>query len=194
MSAEQVEKMLIQNGFASHYEVRPAPPEERGRYTPRKRVTIVPDAGAAWMLPLDTLGMAFSGMFATPSADHLLAVEGGEGVLVHTAAPGRALPSPASHLIGVARVPEREMLLVWGYYEMFALDVQGIVWHARTILYGDLEIQEITPDRVRYLWIEGNHQDGSEIPPHPFELDVRTGRRISGEGFQEEWTGHTPWP
>jgi hypothetical protein len=191
---------VIRNGFATRYEVHIlAEPGGGGANASRQRsgarLEIVPMSGERWRFWLSGLGAPFSGLFATPSPDHLLVVVQGEGAIANARSPGSSLSCPGVPLVGVARVPGRDILLVWGYYDMFALDPEGIVWHTRMIFYGDVVIEEVTPERVRYIWQRGQEQDGTEQPWLHFELEVATGHRVSDQGSDDEIIGgRLPWP
>jgi hypothetical protein len=195
--------MLVFNGFTASYEVASdAPP--RGRtlsysfptVSPRRpdvTATIIPRRGDPWGAGFHGWCHPISGIFATPSPDHFLAIAGGHGYLVGAERPEAWLSVP-HEILHLHRVPGVPVLLCEGHYEMTAISVGGILWHARLIPYGDVRVHAVTSDAVVCSWYQGGNPDGTDNPWRPFTLDTTTGRMSGDEHIWQDFAhGPVPW-
>lgn len=196
------------SGWSPAYDVRPATPDDAGLPAVRlqhpnvsaddyvfKRTLVRPRDAAPWVAELAGGAYEFAGCFATPSPRHVLVVDDGDGFLVDVRDPARRIVVPECPLVGAVRVPERDILLVWGFYEMMAIGAAGLLWRASMIPYGDVELREITPDVVRCAWYGGSNPDGTDDGWLPFEIDTATGVATGDPRYWQDLVhGPTPWP
>ncbi len=120
-----------------------------------------------------------SGLWACPRPDDLLAVAGGYGYLVNTAAAPPASP-PALHLqprpiTAVLPSPEARLLLLAGFHDVTALGAEGVRWRSARLSW-----EGVTLAAVRDGVLHGTGWNMRTDRELPFFLDLRNGQHTGG--------------
>jgi hypothetical protein len=140
--------------------------------------------GRVWERAYDGLTneYALAGAFGTPSPEYVCVIVHGLGFMVPVNSPETAEKIPGLPLVGISRIPNRELLLIWGESDLVLYGPAGRVWWIEGLSHENLEIEDVTADRI---------SGSSEIPsfgpePYvpaariPFEIEIDTGRVHGG--------------
>ena len=136
---------------------------------------VTPVDAAAWTGWFEPEEPCFlSGVYACPSGHHLLVVSEGNGYVVAADQP-KDYYLIAGPVLGVARVPDRRMIVTWTEQDLFAYDEVGErLWIERLAVDG-LKISAIAPDAI-----SGTVIDLTTGKPCAFSVDVDTGQVTGG--------------
>lgn len=115
-----------------------------------------------------------SGAWTCPDPDRLCAVSGGYAYLIDTTAPERFEQVEYRPVLGVRALPEQRLLLFTGHHSLLAWGVNGIAWQTPRLSAEGVTISGIEGDVLR-----GVGWDLTTDADVPFEIDLRTGERVS---------------
>lgn len=141
-------------------------------------VEVRPAEGSAF---LATCALGFrdpglpSGLWACPSAEHLLAVAGGYAYRVDTGAPERTELLEQRPVTAVLAAPEDELLLLAGFHDVLAVGADGVQWRSARLSWEGVALSGVGDGRLR-----GVGWDMFADAEVPFVVDLRTGKHEGG--------------
>lgn len=121
-----------------------------------------------------------TGVFSTPSPDHLLALAGGYAYLVDTLHPEACLHLPMKPVVdarAVAPTPElpNGLILLAGFHTVLAVDAGGVRWESKRLTWEGLTLTHAEGPTLHGTgW---NMMSNKDVP---FTLDLRTGEHEGG--------------
>lgn len=118
-----------------------------------------------------------TGAYAAPSGRHLVVVSRGQGFYVPVEEPDRFERLPAAPLRGIARVPEREIVVFWGFQDLVAYGPDGMLWWLQRLSEDDLEILRIERDGIHGTAWDASGTGEERVP---FRVDPSSGRVEGG--------------
>lgn len=144
---------------------------------------IVPAHAEAWVGTFSPQFAYFlTGIYACPSEAHLLVVNGGAAYIVNASDP-EDYSTVAGAIIGVARVPDRPVLLIWDEQNMSAYDASGLLWWIESLAEEDLCIKRLTSTHIFGTVADLLHNAVREIT-----IDV-SGGEVSGAWVRHSASG-----
>ena len=141
---------------------------------------VKPAAGANF---LATCALGFrepslpTGVFACPRGDDLLALAGGYAYLIDTLSPERCLHLPMRPVTQVLPAPATTLILLAGFHDILAVDVDGIRWRSARLSW-----EGVTMTHVDDLQLHGTGWNMRTDREVPFAVDLATGAHTGG-GF-----------
>jgi hypothetical protein len=119
-----------------------------------------------------------SGVYASPSADDMLALAGGYAYLIDTLAPETCLHLPLRPVTQVLSSPASGLILLAGFHNVLAVDATGIRWQSARLSWEGVTLTEVRDGHLHGLgW---NLPADREVP---FSIDLATGEHTGG-GFE----------
>jgi hypothetical protein len=167
-------------------------PRQRG---PWLHVRVEPHGGLAWTgaFELDAPGYYLTGLYGLPSGEDLLVVAAGAGYVVPVRNPAEWHRPPIAPVIGVRRVEDSPLAVLWDFQDLAVYGPEGPLWHRLNFATDDLDVTH-APDGV----IEGTRWRGGWGGMHHrdhrlFRLDAATGRVLDGDEDGQLKTGAAFW-
>lgn len=117
-----------------------------------------------------------SGVWSCPHPDWLCAVSGGYAYLIDTTTPERFEQAEYRPVLEVRALSEQGLLLFVGHHSMLAWGAGGKAWQTVRLSSEGVTITGIDGDILR-----GVGWDLRSDADVPFEIDLRTGERQTGE-------------
>jgi hypothetical protein len=138
----------------------------------------LPD-GSSWTATVAGLAgapvRAVSGLFATPSPGHLLAVERGAAYLLDVSRPAVSVHIETGGAVTALRaVPEMELLLMCTDWTVIAIGKSGVAWRTQRLSIEEIRIDETEGARARGV------ADPDSDEPRDFMIDLKTGSILGG--------------
>ncbi len=144
--------------------------------------------GSAWSFPGGTewerswrgfgSGYLLTGAYAAPSGTHVFAISQGQGFYVAVDRPDELERLPAGPLRGIQRVPERAIVVFWGFQDLVAYGPAGMLWWLQRLSEDDLEIHRVEEGGIYgTAWDAGA---GAGEDRRPFRVDPPTGKVDGG--------------
>ena len=117
-----------------------------------------------------------TGLYGLPSADHVLVVHRGEGLVVDASDPAAPAVGVGWAIHQVVPVHEPALVLLVGFTEITALDAQGVRWTTPRLCLDDLLVERVADDHIVC---------SGEFPPRQtLVVSLTSGERLSGPAFR----------
>jgi hypothetical protein len=147
-------------------------------------VEVATHGGSEWRHEFGGLARNYplAGAFGCPSPEQVCVIVQGLGWMVPVRRPEHSEPIPGAPLIGIRRVPGRDLLLVWGVSDLMLYGTGGRVWRIERLSEDDLEVLDLTPERITgTVWVASSgpepYVSGRRAA---FEVEIDTGRVRGG--------------
>jgi hypothetical protein len=115
-----------------------------------------------------------TGVYAAPSGRHLFVIAEGEGFYVPVDRPDDFTPIPGRPILGLGRVPERPIVVFWGFQDLAAYGPDGMLWWLDHLSTDDLAVERIEADAIQGTIWDPSAREG-EDDRIPFRIDPSTG-------------------
>lgn len=116
-----------------------------------------------------------TGVWASPSPEHLLAVAGGYAYRIDTLRPENTTLLEQRPVTAVLPAAEDGLVLLAGFHDVLALGTEGVLWRS-----GRLSWEGVTLSRVGDHVLHGLGWDMFADAEVPFALDLRNGAHTGG--------------
>jgi hypothetical protein len=150
-----------------------------GSFQPGLTLQVRTHRGSKWTGAFDGIHEFYhSGIYATPSPEHICVICHGRGYLVPVDTPTsyatRILPGPP--IRGVARVPDRMILLVWDSGDLAAYNGTGLLWWIASLSPEEgIRLTDVSADTIH-----GESWDVIHNRPLPFSVNPLSGSLTGG--------------
>lgn len=118
-----------------------------------------------------------SGVYLHPDPDRAVIVLNGEAYLISAKEPGKELHVGVSPVLGLLRVPDRELIVLWDFQRLAVHGKEGLVW-----CLPNLAVDGLSVTSVDHETIHGTVEDMINNREVPFAVDIDTGRATGGWG------------
>lgn len=146
-------------------------------------IEVASRGGTPWVREFTSVDSHFStGLYGTPAADELLVATGDRGYLINVVQPDQLSELAVAPVLGVRRIPQRDILICWSFTDLAAYGPAGLLWHLEGLSIDDLRILEVGPDLIRGTSLEPASGPSPYIPDEhvTFTVDPRTGHVQGG--------------